>query len=104
MRPSEHKAAVITLAIATCIIIVTAALIQTNARVLDRLTSSRVRFAALETQKQSTRPKINRFRVAQNTCTSQNGLKQCSCPFYSTCCSLATFCFCTRGDEDCADD
>jgi hypothetical protein len=96
MRPIKHKATVIFLPITTCIIIVTAALIQTNAPAASSLTSSPVQFAALEIQKQSTRPKINRSRLAQNSCASQDGLRSCECEFYKDCCTARTFCWCSE--------
>ena len=58
MRPSKHKAAVITFAITTCITIVTAALIQTNAAAESRLTSDLMRISAPEIQNHKIRQRI----------------------------------------------
>ena len=96
MRPIKHKATVIFLPIMTCIIIVTAALIQTNAPAASSSTSSPVQFAALEIQKHSTRPEFTRFRLTQNEiCTSNDGKTTCVCnDAEEKCCKDAKRCWC----------
>jgi hypothetical protein len=106
MRPSKHKAAVITLAITTCITIVTAALIQTNAAAESRLTSD-LRISAPEIQNHKIRPrlKVNRFKIVQNNiCTSDDGRMTCVCPMTDdddyadllNCCKTTNRCYCCR--------
>jgi hypothetical protein len=99
MRPTKHRATVIFLSITTCIIL-TAGLLVTNAPAALRLTSSPVQLAALETRTQSTLPNANRFRLAQNTCESDDGKAKCSCPprghsDQQYCCKTTTTCFCS---------
>jgi hypothetical protein len=101
MRLTKHRATVIFRAITTCIIIVAAALIQTNAPTRAASTSSPVRFAALEIHKKSIRPKATLFRLAQTACGSQDGLKSCgTCAFYQVCCSYAHTCICYTFNDD----
>ncbi len=99
MHPTKRKAMFNFLAITTCIITVTAALLLTNAPAANRLTSPPVQLAAVETNAPAPPHPVSHkknLRLA-STCSAGDGSVTCRCAesMTSNCCHNAINCWCS---------